>query len=46
MAEKRARTEAPGPFTVETSDFGTLDDGTVVHRYDLSNGTLSVSLIE
>lgn len=46
MTEKKARTEAPGPLTVTKSDFGTLNDGRVVHRYDLSNGSMTVSLVE
>lgn len=46
MTEKKARTEAPGPLTVTKSDFGTLSDGRVVHRYDLSNGSMTVSLVE
>lgn len=44
-AKKKARTEAPGPLTCEESEFGTLDDGRVVTRYDLSNGSMAVSLV-
>jgi hypothetical protein len=42
-SSKRTKAQAPGPLSCEESAFGS-HDGQEVHRYDLSNGSMSVSL--